>query len=360
MPLSINHEAFLTLVRLGIGHHSVSLHEYVDWNAIEALAAEQGLSAVVVDGVEKLPIDQRPPEPVLVQWIGETLQGYEYRNELCCRAIAELASFYNQHGYKMMVLKGFACSLNWLKPEHRPCGDIDIWQFGQQKEADEVLRQAQGSKFEIDSRHHHHTVFYWRGFMVENHYDFVNVHAEKSSKELEKVFKELGKDDSHFVELYGEKVYLPSPNLHALFLLRHMVSHFSSTKLSLRQILDWGFFVKAYAKEIDWNWLDVVLENFHMKDFYNCMNAICVEDLGFDVSIFKSVHFMPDLKERILKDALDPEFGKEDPRRPFLTLLFKYRRWRANAWKRELCYAESRWSAFWSGIWNHLLKPRTI
>lgn len=71
----------------------------------------------------------------------------------------------------MMILKGYACSLDWPKPEHRPCGNIDIWLFGKQKEADALLANKKG--LEIDSsHHHHHTIFYWRDFMVENHYDF--------------------------------------------------------------------------------------------------------------------------------------------------------------------------------------------
>lgn len=125
----------------------------------------------MLDGIEKLPDQQRPPKVFLLEWIGETLQGYEYRYELYLRTIAELAGFYNNHGYKMMVLKGYACSLDWPTPEHRPCGDIDIWLFGKQKEADAILEKEKG--VEIDSsRHHHHTVFYWCDFMVENHYHF--------------------------------------------------------------------------------------------------------------------------------------------------------------------------------------------
>ena len=45
--LSENKEAFLSLVRLGIGHRADVLPEFVDWNALEDLAARQGLSAVV-------------------------------------------------------------------------------------------------------------------------------------------------------------------------------------------------------------------------------------------------------------------------------------------------------------------------
>ena len=358
MLSSDNKEVLLSLVRLGIGHHVGVLPNRVDWNAIEALAAEQGLSAVVVDGVDKIPLELRPPKPILLQWIGETLQGYEYRYELYLRTIAEMASFYNEHGFKMMVLKGYACCLDWPKPEHRPVGDIDIWQFGMQKEADAVLAKEKGIK--IDFSHHHHTIFDWRDFMVENHYDFVNVYAHKSSRELEKVFKELGKDDSHFVELYGEKIYLPSPNLHALFLIRHMVSHFAAANISLRQVLDWAFFVEKHTKDIDWRWLIDLLEKYHMKDFYNCLNAICVEDLGFPINIFQSVQFDPRLKDQVLQDILAPEFTAEEPKGFIRKYCYKFKRWQGNAWKQEMCYGESRWSMFWDGVWGHLWKPKSL
>jgi hypothetical protein len=126
----------------------------------------------------------------------------------------------------MMVLKGYACSLDWPKPDHRPCGDIDIWQFGKQVEADAAVAKEKGIK--IDNSHHHHTVFWWGDFMVENHYDFINVHHHKGNVELEKEFKQLAFDDTHFVDVNGEKVYLPSPNLHALFLIKHAMTDFTS------------------------------------------------------------------------------------------------------------------------------------
>ena len=352
-------ESFFSLVRLGIGNASAArMPENIDWNALEALAAQHGLSAVLVDGVERLPEGIRPPKPVLLQWIGETLQGFEYRYELYCRTIAEMAAFYNEHGYKMMVLKGYACSLDWPKPEHRPCGDIDIWQFGQNHEADASL--AKEKRIEIDSSHHHHTVFYWHDFMVENHYDFINVHHHKSNAEIEKILKELGQDDSHCVEMNGVKVYMPSPNLHALFLLKHMMMHFAAEGITLRQLIDWAFFAKAHHNEVDWDWLLDVLDKYGMKDLFNAFNAICVEDLGFEANIFHQVQFNPVTKDRVLKDILTPEFSIEPPKNLFKRIFFKFRRWRGNAWKHELCYKESLWSAFWSGVWNHLLKPSSI
>ena len=343
---------------MGIGHSAYTLPVNVDWITIQALGIRHGLSAIIIDGIERLPESKRPPKEILLEWIGEVLQGYEYRFEMYRRTIEEMANFYNGHGYKMMILKGYACSLDWPKPEHRPCGDIDIWLFGKQKEADNILVKERGIK--IDKSHHHHTVFNWGDFTVENHYDFVNVHAHRSSAELEKVFKELGKDDSHSVEVLGESVYLPSPNLHALFLAKHMASHFTGANITLRQVLDWAFFFEKHSSQIDRDWLIKMLKDFHLDEFMKCINAICVDELGFDAKIFPSVQFNPGIKSRVLNDIIHPEFEAASPKQLIPRLIYKFRRWQGNAWKQRLCYNESRWSAFWTGIWAKILKPASI
>lgn len=362
-------------MHIGVGNDTarrVIIPNGIDWGQLKALADAQGLSAVVLDGIDKvqeydgLSVQEVLPLQMKLEWIGEVLQNYEQRYKQYENAIRSLAGFYNHHGFKMMVLKGYACALDWPKPEYRPCGDIDIWLFGQQREADAALGswfKVQGPKMRIDSSHHHHTVFEWQGFTVENHYDFVNVHAHKSSRELEVMFKELGQDDTCFVEIMdastgsAAKVYLPSPNFHALFLIRHLVAHFASVSITFRQILDWALFVDNHTNEIDWNWLIGVLKEYHMMDFFNCINAICVGDLGFTVKIFPSVQFSPDLKDKILRDIVNPEFGAEEPRNLYKRLVYKYKRWKGNAWKQELCYPDSRATSFIYGLWSHIIKP---
>ena len=349
---------FLNLVKLAIGHQAEPIYDEVNWNAIETLAIRQGLSAIILDGINCLPEIARPPKEVLLQWIGSTIQSYEYRYTSYQKAIAGLAGWYNAHGYKMMVLKGFACSIDWPKPEHRPCGDIDIWLFGKQKEADAQL--AKEKEIKVDASHHHHTVYDWCGFMVENHYDFINVHHHKSNATFETLLKKQGQNNEYFVELSGERVYLPSPNLHALFLLKHACMEFAASGLNLRQLLDWAFFVKAHRKEIDWVWLEGILEKFGMKRLYNVFNAICVADLGFDVSIFPNVQFDPNLKDRVLNEMLSPAIPNDKPKYLLSRVVWKWHRWKANEWKHNLAYKESMWSAFWSGVWGHLLKPKSI
>lgn len=361
---AILHDSFLHLVRLGISHDdNTEIPDKVDWVSLKALADRHGLSAVVLDGINKLKMDDGirtdglSPQQRL-EWIGELLQNYEARYSAYEKAIGSLAGWYNQHGFKMMVLKGYGCSLNWPIPEHRPCGDIDIWLFDRFKDADSCIAFDKGLR--IDNSHLHHTVFEWEGFMVENHYDFLNVHHHKSNIEMEHILKDLGKDDSMYIDVCGERVYLPSANLHALFLLRHSMSNFASTGFQLRQLLDWAFFVEKHRKEIDWGWLDEQVDYFGMKKLYDVFNAICVGDLGFDVKLFPPVQFAPSLKDRVLNDILEPEFSEKESGGFFSRAVLKYRRWRANAWKHRLCFKESMWNAFWSGVKGHLMKPSSI
>lgn len=50
-------DAFLRLVRLGLGHSADALPDRVDWIELQTLAGRQGLSAVVLDGLDILARD---------------------------------------------------------------------------------------------------------------------------------------------------------------------------------------------------------------------------------------------------------------------------------------------------------------
>lgn len=363
------YEIYIRLIRLGIGKEDNPkylnniLQGNIDWEDFESFAFQQGSTAVVMDALDILSandceIIKSLPQRKRLEWIGNVLNNYETRYDAYIKAMSSLARFYNENGYRMMLLKGYACGLNWPNPKHRPYGDIDIWLFGNQASADETIKKERGIK--VDTSHHHHTTFEWDGFLIENHYDFVNTKDLKTSRSMEKIFNELGMNDSYSIDIEGERVYLPSPDLHALFLIRHLALHFASVSINLRQMIDWGFFVEKHTGEINWSWLCDTLKKYHMMDFFNCINAICVGDLGFSARIFPNVQFDPSLKDKMVKDILEPEFVAEEPKHFFPRLLYKYQRWQGNAWKQNLCFGESRRAFFWRSLWAHLLKPKSL
>jgi hypothetical protein len=103
-----------------------------------------------------------------------------------------------------------------------------------------------------------------------------------------------------------------------------------------------------------------VIDKYHMTDFFNTINAICVENFGFDASMFPRVQYNPFLKDKVLADILNPKYSYEEPKDLIQRLVYKYKQGKGNSWKHELCYNESMCSAFWSGVLGHLLKPASI
>ena len=108
------HEILLNIVRVGIGTSKDAKIPYdVDWAALKALADVQGLTAVVLDGLneerskkEDVRDERFPSQQFTLQWIGEVMQNYEIRYQQYKKAIGSLAGWDNQHGFRMMVLKG--------------------------------------------------------------------------------------------------------------------------------------------------------------------------------------------------------------------------------------------------------------
>ncbi len=135
---------------------------------------------------------------------------------------------------------------------------------------------------------------------------------------------------------------------------------FAACGLNFRQLLDWAFFMEKHGRNVDWDKLLPIIDSYHMNDFFNVINAICVEELGFSSSIFPCVQFNPILKEKVVNDIISSPCAMIKPKNVLIRVIWKYRRWRANEWKHKLCYKERMWNSFWSGVWSHILKPSSI
>lgn len=285
------------------------------------------------------------------------------------RVMADLARLYATRGLRMMVLKGYGLSLDWPISNHRIMGDLDIYiSSDKQSEkgkmvpwqvADALVSEQCGIK--VDDGHEHHTVFCFNGVTVENHYDFINTKAHRDAPKIEARLKQLAAKNSKKIEVEGATIYLPSADFNAIFLMRHMGQHFAGDNLNLRQMLDWGFFVKAHSHEVDWDATILFLKEIGLYQFFNHINAICVDSLGFAEEFFPRIERNNYWEKRILKDILHPEFEEKKPNGGLLAILrFKTKRWWRNRWKHQLVYNDSLIMTFATLAWSHLKRFKTI
>lgn len=357
-------ELLLCLVRAGLhpGEECDLLAAFADldaqsWARLYRLCVDQGVAAVAWDGMSDA-LRQCLPLPLRIRWalaVEQIGQRYDHQR----RVLGRLAAFYSAHNIPVMGLKGYAASLCYPIPSHRPCGDIDIWLFGRQAEADALLLREKGIR--VDNGEHHHTKFIADGVVVENHYDFINIHARASNRLVERRLQQLALLPGQNVMIDGSPLHLPPPDFNALFLLRHAAMHFAAAEIGLRHLTDWALFVGHYRGRIDWEALTDLARELNMHRFLDAINAISIDFLGVAPELLPSVHRDEALQRRVLHEILAPGFSEIKPRGNILKVVgFKARRWWANRWKHRLVYSDGLVSSFLHSAWSHLLKPRTI
>ncbi len=328
------------------------------WEQVFRLSGAQGVLALTYDAVCRLPAASQPPGSLLLRWAVNTdriERDYAHRQ----RALEELAGFYASHGIRTMLLKGAGLASLYPAPAHRPCGDIDIWLYGRQREADRLVRQELHIAVSNDA--HHHTIFHFKGVMIENHFDFLNLWSHRSNRELERHLRRFAEKDGGVLAVGAQEVSLPSPDFNALFLMRHMAVHFAAVEIGLRHLADWAMFLKADGDKVDWPTVRAIYKEQNMDRFADAATAICVERLGVDPA--KAYDFRHDerLQNDVLNETLHPLFSDKHPESGIAApALFKIRRWRANRWKHRIVYRDSLAGSFLWLCWAHLIRPRTI
>lgn len=323
------------------------------WCEIYRMASYQGVLALAWDGLKNLPMDKG----VKLNWaINVEKIEKKYRRQK--GVLEELAELFSENGMDMMIIKGYGLSLLYPVPEHRPCGDIDFYLYGDYEKGDKVLEQTH--QLTTDINHHHHTVNYYKGVMLENHYDFVNIEAHLSSKIVEERLIESVKRDRGRPHTLGNGVdiYIPCPEFNALFLLKHAASHFAAERIGIRHLVDWALFLNHYGKEVDWVEIYRFAEEMNMHRFLNGINSIVIEHLGVDPSIFPPYRREPELEKRILGEIISPAFqvpkpGKGNP----MIYPWKLRRWLNGMWKNKIVYREGMLNQFWFLWMSHIFKP---
>lgn len=379
--IASNEKLLLNLIKMALGKSAeCALPDALEWSTLFGLSVKQCVPSVVLDGLNKSLVSAALPGKVVgktdkLKWLGMLLN-MERQYAIHESVVAELAAVYQSAGYRMMLLKGYGLSKYWPIPNHRPTGDIDIYLMYMDsdgkdkcqpawKRADLMMKEKFG--VEIDNSHHHHSVFTYKGIMVENHYDFINVHSHRSNQWIENEFKTLaltGSEEYTFDN--GAKLLFPSPLLNCLFVARHNACHFAAEHLNLRQLLDWALFVEKRNEDMDWDYFWSTAKKMGMEKFVLCMAFIAIEQLSFEKSIFhipdeymdfqKCEH---DLIDKVFDDILHPTDEGNDGK-GLVYVVRRFKLWKRNLWKHRIVYSDSVVSTFYAQIKSHLMKPTTI
>lgn len=104
---------------------------------------------------------------------------------------------------------------------------------------------------------------------MENHRFMTPFRGNKKLRNMEKVLQSIISADEGENRFEGTWLYRPPVMLSALFLIEHAYSHFLHEGLTWRMVLDWILFSEKHKKEICWSDLDVLIDEFGFRKFYD-------------------------------------------------------------------------------------------
>lgn len=280
---------FLRLLRVGLWENE-TVHnsrfiandsEQVNWDGVYQLASEQSVVGVFLAGIEYSNV--KPPQELLLQWIGE-VQMLEQQNKEMNHFIAELIEKLRNADIYTLLVKGQGIAQCYERPLWRTCGDVDLFlsDINYDKAKEYLLPLASSTEPEAEStKHLGMTLDSW---VVELHGTMRSRILSRMDKVIDEVQKDVFYGGNVRSWINGKTtVFLPSADNDVIFVFTHILKHFFRGGIGLRQICDWCRLLWTYRDKIDIKLLEKRIIRAGIMSEWKAFAALAVNTLGMPV-----------------------------------------------------------------------------
>lgn len=255
----------------------------VDWQQVMELAVSQGVSCLAVDGYSRLLVkgliaQDAVNEITKLQWIAG-LVAWEQKYHQMLDDACQFAEDLEKMGVPCYVLKGFAYSQYYPKPEHREFGDFDCFLPIDFEKGCRAIADVGGR---IVSSDYKHAQVKYKKLTIESHRKLIQTRDGRGRKELNDYLASIiSQDGKHYIG--DSKLTSPNATFNALFLIEHATHHFLFEKITLRFVCDWACLLDRCQDEIDWNEFNRWIDKMGYRRFVGVMTYLAVENLGLQL-----------------------------------------------------------------------------
>ncbi|MDM8145792.1 nucleotidyltransferase family protein [Bacteroides eggerthii] len=284
-----------------------------EWTTIYELAKKQTLTGILLDGIKKLPKEQCPPKPILLQWFTHVEKIRKKNQELNQLAI-KVSQKFQKDGFKTVILKGQGNALLYPDPFVRTPGDIDIWLSGSRKDIIKYVRKYCPHEEIV----YHHAEFpVMKGCDIEVHFTPSWMNNFFKNQRLQKIFCEIKeKQFSNEVNLpdCSGNICIPTSGFNRMYILLHIYRHLFEEGIGLRQLVDYYYVLKQDCPKEEKDNSSKWIRELGMQRFCSAVMYIMQEILGLEKEY---LIYPPSKKEGLfLLDEImrAGNFGKYDDR----------------------------------------------
>lgn len=329
---TLQSEIFLELLRANLHNAPPCSTKFVklneeDWSIVWQTALNHGVAAQVLNSAFLLPQECLPPEKLSVKFFSY-IHHIRMINENQQKVLADVWTNYEKMGLSPVLLKGFDNSACYHEPLLRSPGDIDLL-F-----ANDDLYQKANVWMLQQGFENTHSALYEQGFsycntIIENHNRVSFFGKPKYDNRLTTEQNKLFERGEWRTLTVGDvSVRCLPATFAAMYLLQHIVHHFSYFGIGYKQVCDWAIFLRTHREQIETDEFERLIRLFDLYHPMEVFGGFCIRYLGFSAEDFPiSFRRYPE-EELLLKEVIDKEgnFGHS----AFKGVRFKndlHRRW---------------------------------
>lgn len=310
-----------------------------EWIKLLSMASLHGMLPVVMSFFETRRIEHQELRTIVIKWFGMaqmSINNYRMRLKTMC----ELAGMFAEAGLDVMFFKGAALAQLYPVPEWRVFSDIDFYLYGKWKEGNYVLARH---GIESSPYPHHNTEAVLHNILLENHYDFVERLNHRQNLILDDELKRLADEEGRNIKatFLGENmksVYVMTPTMNAIFLMRHMSAHFVSESIPLRMLYDWILFLRTHAKDVDWERVDKLYMASGMTEFVGIVQGLLQKYFQVEIPLCPVKPLLSKKTEKVWKSIACPPKVNPYKKKGWLYYLYEAKVFLANRWKHQIVY----------------------
>ena len=330
---------FFELLQVAIGNKSELSHTPTaeEWREFYALAQKQTMIGIAFRGVEQLPVQQRPPKSLLMQWMMATERIKAMNADLDRKALA-VANKFLEEGFPGVVLKGQGIAKLYEGPHPNPLprrgelgiveglpeedfkdnlssyrmpGDIDIWLHGERKD---ILKYVHRYIPDCKPVYHHVDFPVIEGLDIEVHFTPSWMNSPFTNRRLQQFFR----DERNLKFEVRSSTYseIPSPSIafNRVYVLVHVFRHLFSEGIGLRQLMDYYFVLCQGFTEEEREMTMRTLRSLRMERFATAVMWVLKEVFGMDDRYMLTTPNEKNGRFLLNEIMLAGNFGKYDER----------------------------------------------
>ncbi len=332
-----------------------------EMNQLIELSGAHGMLSVVMHGIQNIAIQDEELRDIIITGYG-TAEKAERGIKKRLALMKYLSTEFKKAGLDVMFLKGATLAQFYPISQWRVFSDIDFYLYGRYDEGVKVLEQM---GIETEEGLHHHSTSSYSDILLENHYDFIDRANHKCNllidDELKKLAEKEGRDYPYtFDNTEIDNAYCMSPTMNAIFLIRHMSTHFVSETVPLRMLYDWVLFLKRCTKDVDWDKVLSLYEQSGLSMFARMIQGILVSKMGIAIPDCPIEPLLEEKTDRIWNSIIDGETHNPYKKNSLLYTLYEVRVFIKNRWKHRIVFPkESYLKLFFSYVFLHLKSKLT-